>query len=51
MRKQAKTHLKPVDFLTFSLQVKLPSDEVDRDSGGVSGHGAQAGRDTEGLIS
>ena len=30
-----------------SSQRKIPSDRVDRDSGGELGHGAQTGRDTE----
>ena len=39
MRKQAKTHPKPLEILTFSLQVKLLSDGENWDSGSELGHG------------
>ena len=39
MRKQAKTHPKPLEILTFSLQVKLLSDGENWDSGSELGPG------------
>ena len=33
--------------LEKTSEIAIPSDRVDRDSGGESGHGGRAGRDTE----